>query len=249
MRVRVLSLLVGVVTAATAVAGTPSGLAEPGGERIVGGNDATQVYSFMASIQFKDGSPHCGGTFISERWVLTARHCLDHKEPGDLQIRIGSKDRTSGGTLTYPERFVRHDSYDLAMVKIKDPIKSGQLNIVGIPQVGTTVRLLGWGKTCDGHCGNPYPTILQQLDSTVVKAETCRTYAINTAYEFCVQRKNKDGGACVGDTGTPAVENPDGEYWRLDGVLSRGANPCKPGPDVYVKVSAFVDWIRKHVFS
>ncbi|MFI9005755.1 S1 family peptidase [Actinosynnema sp. NPDC053489] len=246
MRVRAFLSFVGAVALAAAVVTAPRALAD---DRVVGGGDATRVYTFMASIQFEDGTHHCGGTLVGGRWVLTASHCLDRMTADGLRVRVGSKDRTQGGVLTKVERFTHHGSQDVAMVKPADEVKSGQLNVVRVPATGATVRLLGWGSRCDGGCGDRCPATLQQLDSTVVKADTCKNCSIDTSSEFCVQREAKDGGACERDNGGPAIENPDGQYWRLDGVLSRGANPCKPGPDVYVKVGSVIDWVRKQIFS
>ena len=45
--------------------------------QIVGGEEATaHTYPWMAAL-FVDGKYFCGGTLISDEWVLTAAHCVD----------------------------------------------------------------------------------------------------------------------------------------------------------------------------
>ena len=46
-------------------------------ERIVGGDEATpHQYPWMAAL-FIDDKYFCGGTLISDEWVMTAGHCAD----------------------------------------------------------------------------------------------------------------------------------------------------------------------------
>jgi secreted trypsin-like serine protease len=75
------SLVVGLLAAgATALSGIAAAgaMAEsdnqaPGMQPyIVGGEDATEEYSFMASLQQQDGFHFCGGSLIDPEWVLTA---------------------------------------------------------------------------------------------------------------------------------------------------------------------------------
>ena len=52
------------------------GLPGPSG-RIVGGEEATpHQYPWMAAL-FIDDKWFCGGTLISDEWVMTAGHCAD----------------------------------------------------------------------------------------------------------------------------------------------------------------------------
>ncbi|KAF7274910.1 hypothetical protein GWI33_012427 [Rhynchophorus ferrugineus] len=52
----------------------------PSESRIIGGSEATpnsHPYQVALFIQFPQGRSFCGGSIISENYILTAAHCMD----------------------------------------------------------------------------------------------------------------------------------------------------------------------------
>ena len=43
--------------------------------RIYGGHLVEKQYPYQVSVQY-EGTHRCGGSIISEEWILTAAHCL-----------------------------------------------------------------------------------------------------------------------------------------------------------------------------
>ena len=63
--------------------------------RIVGGYEAVPgSWPWQAYLKWQGGFT-CGGTLISDQWVLSAGHCFyGGEEPGDWEIVMGEHDDT-----------------------------------------------------------------------------------------------------------------------------------------------------------
>jgi secreted trypsin-like serine protease len=162
-----------------AVAGVVAGAGAvglPNAWAIYGGENATQAYPFMASVQFKpdQGLQHwCGGTVIDREWVVTARHCTGElpfggpgaglPQPSDLMVRVASNDWTAGGDLVEVAKIVVHgdpidpdptagdqiSGNDIALLRLSRPVPVTPVAIATAPPAANApVRLLGWGLNC-----------------------------------------------------------------------------------------------------
>ncbi|XP_075687599.1 serine protease 53-like [Rhinoderma darwinii] len=108
--------------------------------RIFGGTTAVPgEWPWHLALSFK-GKPNCGGSLISEKWLLTAAHCFDRtaeddkKDPTLWRVHLGfskmgyTPEESSAVTVT-PSRIVIHDSYtnyvrghDIALVELSQPV-------------------------------------------------------------------------------------------------------------------------------
>ena len=257
MKLRALVLAGGVAAAAVLTQAGPAAAAPAaagGGvtPNIVGGTTAP-AYSFMASLQSTSGAHRCGASLISSTWLVTAAHCVRGISASSYQVRIGSANRTSGGTVVRTSRFVVNPNYDpfftgtgdIAVIQIASAVSQAPIGVnASSPGTGTATRLIGWGQTCPTRgCGSS-PVNLRQLDTSIVADSGCSSrvpYSAST--ELCVNVPNGQG-ACYGDSGGPAVVSVSGVF-RLVGATSRGTTAtCGATPTVYTDVTAYRSWIQ-----
>lgn len=221
---------------------------------IVGGHDSTEEYPFMVSLQGPTGEHSCGGSLIKKDWVVTAGHCVLGKEPGEMQVRIGSADRTTGGTVAGVSEAIPHPEFDpqnfdkgfdVALLKLDKQVPQEPIRIA--PEAGpagTPTRIIGWGATCDDRQQCPEPPLrLQEVGMNLVPAEQCDK--INAERELCIDGQTEGTQACNGDSGGPQLKGKPGE-WELIGATSRDGDndpKCGTGTGVYTDVTTHRDWI------
>jgi secreted trypsin-like serine protease len=253
MRVRtVLAAVAATGTAFAAVAAVTVGTFAHADSRIVAGQPASQTYSFMVSLQDQAGNHFCGAALIKPNVAVTAAHCVQGQNAQDLQVRVGTTDRTTGGETAKVTQATVHPAYDsvitghndIAVIKLDTQLRATPIDIGTTPAVTAPIRILGWGLTCKTRgCGDP-PVELQELETQVLFDDSCD--GADGPNELCVANANFGGGACFGDSGGPAVV-ADGNHFTLVGVtsrLGRGSVECGQKPSIYSDVRAqkkFVD--------
>lgn len=122
---------------------------------VVGGEGAyIEDYPWMVSI-YHDGYRHnCGGSIISDTWVLTAAHC------SGVAIEYGTAWVESSKNVIDIRRWIRHEKYtrdfeyDIAVVELKSaiPVSRFQKPVDISPPMyevpgswSTRANLTGWG--------------------------------------------------------------------------------------------------------
>merc|ERR1712107_248732 len=133
--------------------------------RIVGGVEATEhAWPWQVAL-FIDDAWFCGGSIISENYVLTAAHCADGASYFDIMagahnVRESSEPNrvevTSYNGWTHPLWNSNDLSGDLALIELPSPmpmndyISTSCLPATGeTPAVGSLVTVTGWGKPSD----------------------------------------------------------------------------------------------------
>lgn len=130
-------------------------------------------------IPFWSAYSNCGGVIISERFVLTAAHCID--ENADYVVRVRTLDSTTWGDIYKIEDIIIHENYtrhpytrnDLALLKLTSNINFNE-NVHAIELAGEDfpkyvnllVTALGYGADCiSEYFNNLYDNQICAMDS------------------------------------------------------------------------------------
>nr|XP_019529954.1 trypsin delta-like [Aedes albopictus]XP_029718349.1 trypsin delta-like [Aedes albopictus] len=212
---------------------------------IVGG-DSTTIELYPYQLSLRNGGVHiCGATIISDKWALTAAHCLDDGSiPSWITMRGGSPHRLAGGYIFHAVQYILHEKYDaktfdydVAVVQIAENFLVGTLRAVSLADSTIKVNcpselatVIGWGTDAYSYV----PLILQELRVLVQTNDVCQKLWI----EQITDRMLCAGGVigedtCNGDSGGPLVCN--GYQF---GIVSWGSAKCAIAmPAVFTNVS------------
>ncbi|WP_018156925.1 S1 family peptidase [Demetria terragena] len=220
--------------AATALA-APAAQAVDGPDRIVGGSASTSSPGAAALhvISPRTGQEvfGCSASMLSPTKVLTARHCTDGYQ--ETHVRVGSLNRSSGGTKHNVASVVEHPSTDLAILTLATPA-SGTKTVklaTADPQVGETNTLYGWGRTAFESDSSP---VLKQANVPVQGTNSTPAYGGKG-----IKSGVGNGHAWKGDSGGPQF-NAAGQQV---GVCSIGGFGVY---QVYVSVANYRSWITSN---
>ncbi|XP_033215825.1 trypsin-7-like [Belonocnema kinseyi] len=225
--------------------------------RIVGGEPTTiEAVPHQVSLQAY-GFSYCGGSIVSETWVLTAGHCTVSYPAKWISVRAGTTHFSSGGTVHPVAKVVRHENYrtnlygvpenDVALLQLKTPFELGTSRqpIALFEQdeeavEGSLATITGWGAVREG---GSISNVLQTVDVPIISKTVC-----NDAYEsyggvptgqICAAYPEGGKDACQGDSGGPLTI-----AGKLAGIVSWGNGCARPGyPGAYTEVAAYRTWI------
>ena len=261
------------VTLALAL-GAPGALAaiDPPEPRIVGGGEVNPEgkYPFMvALVTHSNPNAHtgqfCGGAVVAASWVLTAGHCVQSKQPGDVDVVIGRHDLTSsdGERIAVDEILVHPNfnigpgflEFDGALLRLSTPTSFAPIVMASSGAAdkfspGTVATVMGWGFT---ESSPAFPNVLYEVAAPIISDADCEAagapgplYAEDFDGSSMICAGYPAGGqdACAGDSGGPLVA-PDGNGgWLHVGVVSWGYGCADPGaPGVYGETAALLEWV------
>lgn len=230
-----------------------NGSFKPSG-RIVGGQEATpHAWPHQVAL-FIDNTYFCGGSLISNQWVLTAAHCTDGAK--SIEVVMGAHnirlEEASQVTLV-SSNYIVHEGWnpstlsnDVSVIKLPSAVTfNANINKVALPStdvnVGDTVTPTGWGKNSDSAGG--ITDKLRQVSNQVITVSACADVYGSIIDQRIVCTSTTGGkGTCNGDSGGPLNRNGK-TYGVTSFVASAG---CESGlPDGFTRVVEFLDWIAE----
>jgi len=243
----------------------------------IDGGSITEIdeYPWMVHVSpFWFGIPfRCGGSLISDQWVVTAAHCVindDWGNPDEILVELGQHDLSSAAMRPEVDKVIVHEQYtrkplvnDIALLKLQDPVdfnKHPNIRPICLPSnsrenyAGSRAIVTGWGATGEHE---DVSDVLLEANVTVLSDTECRRIYGGGLHDSVICAKttgtredNSLQGNCRGDSGGPLIaRRPGMTSYTLVGVVSwsSGALCMREGrPGGYAEITHFLAWIKDH---
>ncbi|KAI7806669.1 trypsin-1 isoform X1 [Triplophysa rosa] len=224
-------------------------------DKIVGGFECTKN-GVPYQVSLNSGYHFCGGSLISNLWVVSAAHCYKSR----IEVRLGEHNIDANeGTEQFINsvKVIRHPSYnsnnldsDIMLIKLSKVATLNQyVKTVALPSscasAGSQCLISGWGNT--SATGSNYPSRLMCLQAPILSDSTCKSAYPGeiTSNMFCAGFMEGGKDSCQGDSGGPVVCSG-----QLQGIVSWGYGCAQRNrPGVYTKVCNFRTWITNTMNS
>ncbi|XP_068596784.1 coagulation factor IXa [Brachionichthys hirsutus] len=235
-----------------------------GGALVLPGEIPWQV----AVVHLHSGVIFCGGSILSERWVITAAHCLMEARDSYV-IRVGEhnvnihEDTERDYRVLEEHPHPRYNAsaspynHDIALLLLQSPIAFSTTVrpiCVGpraftefLVKASSPATVSGWGRT---RFLGLTASSLQQVKVPYTRRTECKRSSSSriTPFMFCAGYYDEGKDACQGDSGGPH-SNRFRDTWFLTGIVSWGEECAQLGKyGVYTRVSLYYRWI-KHVMA
>ncbi|MGY3569903.1 S1 family peptidase [Vibrio paucivorans] len=230
-----------------------------------GKNDWPFMVALIKKGQDAFNGQICGGSFIGDRYILTAAHCIDGKNAAEFDVSIGIHDLTneaSEGQRVALQTIYAHEQYDasttvndIAILELADAVNATSVTLATQAELnainaGDLVTVMGWGNQEDDSYSQPiYPETLYEVDLEYVDRGVCQALGGNYSNvsddAICAGFSYGGKDSCQGDSGGPLVYDDNGITKQI-GVVSWGDGCAQADAyGVYANVGYFSNngWI------
>lgn len=176
--------------------------------RIIGGYYAAEdQFPYQVALFLLDGFGGrqfiCGGSIISEQFILTAAHCVDDNSY-NFEILAGTRNLQSdfGQRVKVKKRAVHEEwnssIHDIAILMLEQPLEFNEkVQSIELQEqevkIGSGVIIMGWGQISpDG----PHPNILKYNDRMKVQSTEMCLSGLNPGL-ICLGSPNHNGACHV----------------------------------------------------
>lgn len=215
----------------------------------------------------------CGATFLGDKWVLTAAHCVDTATASLLKMNVGEYDLADGAEnataikniYIHPQYDADAIDYDIALVELVNSIEAPAVTLASKATTdlyaieNSPAIVAGWGGRVGYAAGqgptSDFPDILHEVELNLATNQECRailadslnTTAQNTGVTdrmICATQPSSGKGSCQGDSGGPLVIQT-GTGIEQVGIVSWGIGCAEAGyPGVFTRVAEFSAWLN-----
>ncbi|KAG1959615.1 granzyme-like protein [Pimephales promelas] len=221
---------------------------------------------YMASIQLENKHHTCGGMLIREDYVLTTAHCWNRSAGrGNFEVVLGAhnihQDEKSQQRIKVL-KYIQHPkyqsdntediSYDIMLLKLKNKAKVNRfVKVMPLPKKKETTpanvkcSIAGWGLTTPkGVVGS---NVMREVTLILQENSKCKEswqQYFNSERMICSVSDGKHA-FCQGDSGSPLL--CDSKLQGMAAYTDPESCTSKKYPGLYIKISAFLPWIRKNI--
>ncbi|KAK7169228.1 hypothetical protein R3I93_005270 [Phoxinus phoxinus] len=197
---------------------------------------------------------------IKDDYVLTSAHCLD-KNSNFLEVVLGGHNisqNEESQQIIQVEKYIQHRNYtnndftyDIMLLKLKTKaVRNEFVDVIDLPKKNENVparvecSIAGWGlKTPGGKASRVLREVSLKLQFSFECKRKWQDY-FNSEKMIC-SVSDGEKAFCQGDSGSPLL--CDSKLQGMAAYTYPVYCTSKKYPEVYMKISAFLPWIRKNI--